>query len=209
MEITSLVISILAICISIATFWLTRLKKGTIKMTKPTVIFLGPDGIGSVHKKVFIRTLLYSTNEQGRYIQNMYIRLQRGETIQNFNIWVYDNNGLVRGSGLFINKSGLSCNHHFLLPRDGLKYEFLGGEYLMQVFVEPINHSPIKLFEHKLFVTDVQQNDMQNKKAGIYFDWAPNSQDYTSHIDEGPETSEKLNDFTDMILKGSSRPKRR
>lgn len=147
-------------------------------MTRPTVIFFGPDGVGKEHKKVFIRTLLYSTADRGIYIQNMYIRLQRGESHQNFNVWVYDNSGLVRGSGLFVDKSGIACNHHFLLPRDGSRYEFMPGEYLLEVFVEVVGKDPVKLFEQKLPVNEKQEEAMNLKKVGIYYDWAPNSQSY-------------------------------
>ncbi|MHB9142215.1 MAG: hypothetical protein ACYC25_10095 [Paludibacter sp.] len=102
MDKISIIISLTALTISTLTFWLTRLKRGMVKMTRPTIIFFGPDGGGERHNKVFIRTLLYSTSDRGQYIQNMFIRLQRGETVQNFNVWVYDDIGLVRGSGLFI-----------------------------------------------------------------------------------------------------------
>src|SRR5258708_1547487 len=134
MNYISIIISLTALAISALTFWITSIKKGTVKMTRPTIIFFGPDGGGQKHNKVFIRTLLYSTSDRGQYIQNMYIRLQRGESIQSFNVWVYDDKGLVRGSGLFINKSGISSNHHFLLPKDGSNYPFLSGEYLLQVY---------------------------------------------------------------------------
>ena len=102
----SIIISLTALTISVLTFWLTRMRKGKVKMTRPTVIFFGPDGGGEKHNKIFIRTLLYSSSDRGQYIQNMFVRLQRGESIQNFNVWVYDDKGLVRGSGLFVNKSG-------------------------------------------------------------------------------------------------------
>jgi hypothetical protein len=209
MEVVSVIISTLAFGIAVATFWLTRVRKGFIKMTRPTVIFFGPDGRGSVHNKIFIRTLLFCTADNGRYIQNMFVRLQRGETIQNFNIWVYDNNGLVRGSGLYINKSGIACNHHFLMPHDGSTYAFLAGEYLLQIFVEPVNKAPIKLFEKTVVISSAQQKEMQTKKAGIYFDWAPNTQKYESHIDEGPGNSENLDDLMNILLEGTPKAKRR
>lgn len=184
MENYSIFISIISLLISGLTFWLTKVKKGSIKMTKPTVIFMGPDGQGSNHKKIFIRTLLFSTADNGRYVQNMYIRLQRGESVQNFNIWVYDDNsGLVRGSGLYISRTGLACNHHFLMPRDGSKYEFLEGAYTLQIFIEPIAGKPHKLFEQMLSINKDQEKEMRNKGVGIYFDWAPNTQSYDSHTD--------------------------
>lgn len=189
----------MALLVSFWTFWLSKLRKGTIKMTRPTVIFFGPDGAGKEHKKVFIRTLLYSTADRGIYIQNMYIRLQRGESHQNFNVWVYDNNGLVRGSGLFVGKEGIACNHHFLLPRDGSRYEFVPGEYLLQVFVETVEKNPVKVFEQKLWVTEKQEEAMNFKKVGLYYDWAPNSQSYCAHVDTEPKPPKELSDLIEKL----------
>jgi hypothetical protein len=149
----STIISLIAMIISVVTFWLTRFKRGTIKMTRPTVIFFGPDGGKGKPNKVFIRTLLYSTSDKGQYIQNMYIKLHRGESAQNFNVWVYDDKSLVRGSGLFVSKNGISSNHHFLLPKDGETYSFLPGEYLLQVYVELVDKKPKMVFEEKLQLT--------------------------------------------------------
>jgi hypothetical protein len=191
----SIIISLTALTISGLTFWFTRLKKGIVKMTRPTVIFFGPDGGGQKHNKVFIRTLLYSTSDRGQYIQNMFIRLQRGETVQNFNIWVYDDKGLVRGSGLFVSKSGISCNHHFLLPKDGETYSFLTGDYLLQVFIEAVQEKPKMIFEQKLQLTKEQSEEMKIRTAGTYFDWAPNTQTYFSHVDIRPTEDKEISDL--------------
>jgi hypothetical protein len=138
------------------------------------------------NEKIFIRTLLYSSSERGQYIQNMFIRLQRGESSQNFNVWVYDHNGLVRGSGLYINQSGIACNHHFLLPKDGLDYDFNAGDYNLQLFVETVDQKPRLIFEQNLSLTQSQQETMSNEKVGIYFDWAPNTQNYFPSLDLRP-----------------------
>ena len=198
MNYMSIIISLIALTISALTFWLTSIKKGIVKMTRPTIIFFGPDGGGEKHNKVFIRTLLYSTSNRGQYIQNMYIRLQRGESVQNFNVWVYDDKGLVRGSGLFVNKSGVSCNHHFLLPKDRNNYSFLAGDYILEVYTETVDQSPQKIFEQKLHLTKSQQDEMLIKKSGTYFDWAPNTQNYFSHVDSKPA---KDNELSDIIKK--------
>jgi hypothetical protein len=181
----ALAISLLALLISGLTFYYSRLKKGIVKMTKPTTIFLGPDGAfleNQEEKKIFIRTLLYSTSERGQYIQNMYARLRRGESIQNFNVWVYGDSGLVRGSGVFVNKEGISSNHHFLLPRN-TAYEFLAGEYHLEVFVETVDNKTCKIFEQILHITPAQYEQVVANKSGIFYDWAPNSQNYDAHVD--------------------------
>jgi len=199
MEYITLSIALIAITISIITFWLTKIRKGIVKMTRPTVIFFGPDGGGKGDNKIFIRTLLYSTSDKGLYIQNMFIRLQRGESIQNFNVWVYDDNGLVRGSGLFVNKSGIASNHHFLLPKDGTNYNFLAGEYSLQVFIETVDKSPTKIFEQKLSISKSQEQEMLNQKAGTYFDWAPNNQNYLSHIDYRKKENKEFTELIDKL----------
>jgi hypothetical protein len=178
MDYISLTISLAALIISTSTFWLTRIKKGKVKMTRPTIIFFGPDGRGKKHSKVFIRTLLYSTSDKGIYIQNMFVRLHRGESVQNFNVWVYDNSGLVRGSGLFISKT---------------------GDYLMEIFIEPVDERPKKVFEQKLTLTKNQEQEMRTKGVGTYFDWAPNNQNYFSHVDELPKENKELTDMVKLL----------
>jgi len=149
-------------------------------MTRPSIIcILGQNG--NDDPKIFIRTLLYTTAEQGQYIQNMFVRIHRAETIQNFNVWAYGDNGLVRGSGLFASKTGISVYHHFLLPKNE-QWFFVAGEYRLEVYAETVNGATKKLFEQILFLTNEQASDIKQGKA-IYFDWAPNTGQYLSHSD--------------------------
>ncbi|WP_020539251.1 hypothetical protein, partial [Lewinella cohaerens] len=171
MQYISLAISIVALTISAVTFWIMRIKKGEVKMTRPSVIFFGPDGGGSQHRKIFIRTLLFSSAERGAYVQNMYVKLLGENINQIFNIWVYDDKGLVRGSGLFVDKSGISANHHFLLPKDELGFRFTKGDYHLQVYVERMGRKPRKLYEQELHLTEQQANEINTNDAGVYFDW--------------------------------------
>lgn len=105
-DIVVIAISILAIIISATTAWLTLFRRGTVKMTQPTVIFFGSDGSGERLPKVFFRTLLYSTAKRGHIVESMWVKLRRGESSQIFNIWVYGDASLARGSGLYVNENG-------------------------------------------------------------------------------------------------------
>ena len=135
MEIISIIISTLALIVSGLTAWKALYQPGKIKMTQPTIIFFGPDG-SSGPPKIFLRSILFSTANKGHIIENMYVQLTRGESAQNFNIWVYgEKEALARGSGLFVGKEGIACNHHFLLPKDGNSFKFLPGEYTLKLFV--------------------------------------------------------------------------
>src|ERR1700677_3724031 len=149
----SLVLSVLSLALSILTAWLTLLRRGKLRMTRPTVIYFGPDGgpRKDATLKVFLRTLLYSTAKRGRVIESMYVRLRRAESTQNFNIWTYGEKGeLRRGSGLFVPETGVEANHHFLLPSDGTHFKFLPGEYHLEVFVSSVNAAPKILLSVKL-----------------------------------------------------------
>lgn len=186
----SIIISALAFIIAALTAWLSFFHRGTIKMTQPTIFFFGPDGT-SGPPKIFLRTLLFSTAKKGRILENMYIRLQRGESIQNFNIWVYgEKETLARGSGLFVAEEGISCNHHFLLPKDGTKYSFLPGEYNLEVFGSLLGDTqPILLFAQKLPLSKEYADEINSEKSGVYFDWGPDSKRYHSHLDKNPNKS--------------------
>jgi hypothetical protein len=134
----SITVSIFALGVFSVTAWLTLFRRGTVKMTQPTVIFLGPDPPRSHNKppspKIYLRTLLFSTSRRGRIIQSMYVALSRNETRQNFNIWVYGEERLVRGSGLFVGETGVEANHHFLTPKDANSFRFTEGHYRLDVF---------------------------------------------------------------------------
>jgi hypothetical protein len=87
----SLSISCLAFVVSALTAWLTFIRRGSLRMTQPTVVYFGPDGGAEkeARNKVYLRTLLYSTSRRGQMIESMHVNLQRAETRQNFSVWVY------------------------------------------------------------------------------------------------------------------------
>lgn len=186
----SIIISALAFIVSALTAWLSFIHSGTIKMTQPTIFFFGPDG-PSGPPKIFLRTLLFSTSKKGRILESMFVKLQRGESMQNFNIWVYgEKDTLARGSGLFVGREGIACNHHFLLPKDGTKYNFLPGEYILEVFGALLGEGrPTLLFTQKLSLSTEFTDEINNEKSGVFFDWGPDSKSYHSHLDRNPNKS--------------------
>jgi hypothetical protein len=52
----AIVISLLSLLVSVTTAWLTLFRRGTVKMTQPTMIYFGPDAsstAGDPRPKVF------------------------------------------------------------------------------------------------------------------------------------------------------------
>lgn len=155
-------------------------------MTQPTSVFLGPDGplFDRDKNKVYLRTLLYSTAKRGHVLESLYLSLQRNETKQNFNIWVYGEKGdLKRGSGLFVPQEGVTFDHHFLLPEDGAAFSFLSGNYKLSVFARVVGRrTSNQLMSIQLSLSEAQAKSLSEPHTGIYFDWGPDQQSYHPHI---------------------------
>jgi len=196
----SIAISVLALAVSSVTAWLTLFRRGRVKMTQPTVIFFGPDSPRSRTdaplSKVFLRTLLFSTSKRGRVIESMHVALSRNETHQNFNIWVYGDDKLVRGSGLFVGETGVAANHHFLIPRDADSFRFTAGRYRLEVFAHLLgDKDPTRLFSQVLEISRGIATSLTEAGAGLYFDWGPDSSHYLPHVEKrppSPDTEELL-----------------
>jgi len=188
----SFAIACLALIVSSTTAWLTFFRKGQLLMTQPTTIFFGPDGskFESNKNKVYLRTLLYSTAKKGHVLESLHVALQRNESKQNFNIWVYGKKGdLQRGSGLFIPQEGITFDHHFLLPADGANFEFLAGMYQLVVFAKLVGEkSSHKLITINLSISEHQAARLPDPSAGMYFDWGPDQQSYHPHINTQSES---------------------
>lgn len=184
----SLVVALMALGISAMTLWLTLLRRGTLKMTLPNVVYFGADGRDEPNIKVYLRALLYSTAKRGRIIEGMYVRVRRGETSQNFNIWVLGEEKLARGSGLFIGEVGVTTNHHFLLPADGTDFKFLPGSYVIEVYATCVGDAaPNLLRTIGLALSSEHSTAIRTIENGVYFDWGPDSNAYHAHVRGRPQ----------------------
>jgi len=157
-------------------------------MTRPTVIFFGPDGRDKSRPKVFLRTLLFSSSKRGRIVESMYVSLLCEDASQNFTIWTYgERNQLVRGSGLFIPESGVEANHHFLMHEGESPFAFIPGRYRMDVYAHLLGDRKQKLlFSQLLDVSSEEADVLGASDIGLYFDWTPEKMRYVSHVDRRP-----------------------
>ncbi len=200
----SVTISMFALAVSFVTAWLTFFRRGTVKMTQPTVIFFGPDPPdrqGQINQKVFLRTLLFATSKRGRIIESMHVSLSRNEAHQNFNIWTYgERNDLVRGSGLFVGETGVAVNHHFLTPKDTTSFRFAAGHYKLDVYAHLLgDKSRTLLFSQMLEVTGEDANALKDPRAGLYFDWGPDASRYLSHVDRRQPMTAPDDTFRELL----------
>lgn len=203
----AIAVSVLALAVSATTAWLTLLRRGTVKMTQPTVIFFGPDVPRSRKErplpKIYLRTLLFATSKRGRIIESMHVSLTRNESHQNFNIWVHGDDKLVRGSGLFVGEMGVAANHHFLTPEDGNSFQFLPGRYRLRVHARLLGDSKqIILFSQELDIAPDTAESLKEPGAGLYFDWGPDSSRYLQHVEKRPPSPDPEKFLEALALAG-------
>src|SRR5689334_8746086 len=101
------VIAVLALTLSIVTLWITNVHRGKLSMTRPTIVAFAFEGMSPTEPKVFLRTLLRSSSKQGIIIESLFIKLKRKNHSQSFTSWAYGDNGVVRGSGLYVGEQGV------------------------------------------------------------------------------------------------------
>ncbi|MFA8440829.1 hypothetical protein [Yoonia sp.] len=208
MQYFSIGISTLALFISGITLWLTQFRKGALKMTRPTVVFFGPDGTNGDISKVFLRTLLYSTAKRGIVLEHLFIRLRRGETQQNFNVWVYGDKDLVRGSGLFVSQEGMATNHHFLTPTDIRGFDFAAGDYELEVFGKVVGkRKTLLLSTIRLSLDAHEAEQLRNDDSGIYFDWGPDAGSYQKTIENRRSKSSNFLNMLEALRLGDDLPR--
>jgi hypothetical protein len=180
----SITISVGSFALSAVVAWLTLLRRGTVRMVRPALVaFL--DARGTDGPKVWFRAMLYSTAQKGNVIESMYVRLRRGEAQQNFSFWVCGDarDRLAMGSGLFVGQNGVSLDHHFVLPKDGTRFDFVAGDYVVEVFASLVNRQThLHLARIPLHLSDEHAKALKNPSQSIYFNWWPDSAKYHAHI---------------------------
>jgi len=182
LQVIPVIISALALFVSIITAWLTLFRRGRLQMTQPTIMYFGYDNSYERSPKVFLRTLLFSTAKRGHVIENMFVTLSRGKNRYTFSFWGYgETSQLVRGSGLRVGEEGVAYNHHFLLADTTEEFEFVPGEYTICVYVTTIYRSAPLLLStvHLTLSSELIASDREH--FGVLFDWEPHARRYRAH----------------------------
>lgn len=171
MEYISIPISVLSLAISLGTFWLVFVHRGRLLMTKPTIVFFGFDNVPNTTPKVFLRTLLYSTSNRGHVIEGMHVKVSRADSERVFSFWGYgEREKLTPGSGLHINRNGLSANHHFVLSVHDDSYQFDPGRYEIQVFANIVGRKyPVELATINLSLSEELASAL-GRNEGVLFE---------------------------------------
>jgi hypothetical protein len=182
-------IAILSLVLSLFTLWVTYWHRGKVKMTRPAIIAFAFEGMRKDEPKVFLRTLLRSTSKNGETVESMFLKVTINGSTQIFSVWAYGDNGVVRGSGIYVGEQGVEMYHHFIVPKSVNGFKFLPGQYDIEIFAV-IRDVKVKLYDLHLHLPEELINILSNGVLGVFFDWDPESNSYTAYT-ENP-TGEKI-----------------
>ena len=161
-------------------------------MTQPTQIAFLHYGMDIESIQIYLKTLIISTSRRGHIIENIFLKVHRGESVQNFNILVCGKkDNLSRGSGIYVDQGGVVYNHHFMLPKDCENYKFSSGNYIIEIYASILGEK--KDFLLRALELVLSSDYVKNMKEGknIFFDWTPNTKTYSTSVHEAPSISKK------------------
>lgn len=189
--VVGIIISVVSLTISATTLWLSVLRRGRLAMTMPSVVFFGHDSVPKVTPKIFLRTLLYSTAVQGQVVEAMYVVVRYpggGRSI--FGFWGLDEGSkLVPGSGLYVSRSGVAANHHFVHSVHDLPFDYRSGVYRLEVFARVVGRrKPHRLAMVSIHLSHANARALENHQ-GVLFERTPETLEYLGHIQSGYERS--------------------
>lgn len=198
MSITSTTIAICSLTVACLSFilsglvaWFTIIWRGKLRMTRPAMIVFMHDILadGEILPKIFLRTLLYTTGNKGHVIEAMYLRIHRGEGLQTFNIWGHaERNDISLGSGLRVGSDGVVYNHHFNPPKHAMAFEFLPGDYRIEIYADLADSGAHVLLSRVLLtITNEQADALKNPNSRLFYEWGPESKTYTAHVETRPD----------------------
>jgi len=184
----STALSSISLLISGATAWLTLWRRGSLRMGRVQMVYLGLDGPGGLQRKVRVTAFLYSTSARGHIVEGMFARLQRGDSVQAFPVWIHQSasGDVVRGGGLCVTSNGIALDHIFLSPADGTRYRFLPGDYVIELFASVVgDRRPQRLQRVELSVSQEQAERIgSDAEFDILFDWSPEARTFAASIHE-------------------------
>jgi hypothetical protein len=197
MEITSTIISVIALCISIFTAWLTILRRGSVRGTHPSFVAFRYDFVDKAvpQAKIFLRTLLFSTGKRGLVIECLFLRVSEGGRCEEFSFWGYGDKDLVRGSGIFVPETGVVTNHHFNPLHTENLFRFSHGTYRLELVAKLVKRKRlVSLWDIALDIPAGAYDTSIARETSVFFNWSPEEQRYIGSIEK---RSGFINAFSD------------
>ena len=197
MQAISLLLSIIALMVSLLTIWLTVLRRGSVRSTHPSIVAFSYDFVDSPlpQAKVFLRTLLYSTGKRGIVIENLFLRVSEGTRSDEFAYWGYGDKVPVRGSGIFVPETSVVTYHHFSSLNPDKLFWFTEGTYTLELIARIVGRKRlVSLWTIELTVPAVATSIRRGTR--VFFNSSPEDNSYKVTVEKQSAHNNILSDST-------------
>ena len=164
-EALPILISGLALGVSILTLVLAFFWGGSIKFTKPSKLLLFYEANNIPVVNVLFYT--HSTGLAGNIIRGLFIKVKRGDAQANFSDWsVKSNNGYTNFAGIKIMRDGVNLENTFLLANRISEGFFKSGIHEITLFLKSNKESsPRAAWSVNIPISDYQLTEINNGKV--------------------------------------------
>ncbi|MHB1262674.1 MAG: hypothetical protein ACYC2H_13285 [Thermoplasmatota archaeon] len=176
----ALALSLASVLVSLTTLWLAYLRPGTVRMTRPRMLFFTTDDQwnDAGRSKIVVIALLYATAKRKIAVETMWLTVEHEGQTHQLTDWFYKDRDEAFPSGLNVGEDGRALYHHFYLPAQTTLYPWPAGDYRLRVHAR-IAGSPK---DHVLFETpNLRLPPGLTAKPdgrGFSFNWNPVAQAY-------------------------------
>jgi hypothetical protein len=192
LNLVPILISVAALALSLLSFWQTYWRRGSLLMTRPSLLFIGREGARN-EPKIFLRALLFSAGTRGWILEQLFLRVHQGGGTYLFDLWAYgEAEKLSPGSGLFIGEKGVVYNHHFLRRTSNPDFLFLDGDYRVEVYARLFGErQPKRISEFSMLLRSDQAAELiQVADTAVFFEWNVDAEKYISRVERRPGSTE-------------------
>lgn len=145
----ALLFSAASLVVSLCTLWMALLRRGTVRMTRPRMLFFTSDHhwAGEGRSKIVVNASIYGTAKRRLAIETMWARVDHDGSSHRLTDWFYKETDTVFTGGLNVGEDGQSLFHHFYLPSGSTLYPWKPGQYQLTIMASVSGrHKPVLLF---------------------------------------------------------------
>ncbi|TAN29640.1 MAG: hypothetical protein EPN31_06065 [Castellaniella sp.] len=118
-------------------------------------------------------------------VEQLFLRVSERARQTEFSFWGHGDAKLVRGSGLFVPKTGVATNHHFNPTDADTLFRFSGGLYSLELMASLVGRKQlVSLWNIALEVpSGVFDTSIANNKA-IFYNWSSQTCSYVMSVED-------------------------
>ncbi len=145
--------------------------RGRLKASPPRFVFFYAT-VGTGRRAVIlIETHLRSTVDKAWHVESMRVQVTRGEGMQSFSQWHFEESGELSTAGLSVLNGGRHLCVYFQLPDEEQDYQFLANSYCINMIIACDGRGERTIHKAEMIINKHLQELLKAGETGIEFTW--------------------------------------